>query len=675
MRAVLRDGSVADLRVAVPADHDAVRRFFHDLSPESRRRRFFSIAEPPDPIITRLSDSSDPHRSVTLLALRSIDGEVKPIAIASYIATSVESAEVAFAVDDHFQGKGLGTILLERLATIAASNGFTRFEALTLPENTAMIDVFTESGFEVRSRSESGAISVQLAIEPTDAAVSLSERRLASATALSLRPLLEPSAIAVIGASREPSSIGRRILEALIATQFHGPIYPINPKATTVAGLRCYATIAARAARNRSRDRRGSAPAGPRTGRSVRGRRCPFSGRHHRRLCRNRTRGTRTAEAAGRPRASPRDADGRSELHGRPERPPVGSHERHRSRRSSRRQAASRCRRKAARSAWRSSNSPRTAASGCPRSSASAIRPTCRATICCSTGRPIRIPRVILLYLESFGNPRRFARLARRIGRIKPIVCVKSGRTKAGSRAAGSHTAALATSDTAVDALFQQTGVIRADTIDEMFDIAACLDLQPLPPGRRVAVVTNAGGPGILAVDACESAGLTVPAFSAATREHLAAFLPAEASIGNPVDMIASAGPDQYRRAIEAALTSDDADALIVIYTPVDRTKTGPTIAAIRDGIVGGRRNAPNKPVLACVMADDGRPKPIVAGDERIPAYAFPENAVARAGQSGDLCRLAEPSRQAWSGHSRTSASTRLALSASRRWRGAAKAG
>src|SRR6185369_7016038 len=220
MRAVLRDGSVADLRVAVPVDHDAVRRFFHDLSPESRRRRFFSIAEPPDPIITRLSDSSDPHRSVTLLA------------IASYIATSVESAEVAFAVDDHFQGKGLGTILLERLATIAASNGFTRFEALTLPENAAMIDVFTESGFEVRSRSESGAVAVQLAIEPTDAAVSLSERRLATATALSLRPLLEPSAIAVIGASREPSGIGRRILEALIAGQFHGPIYPINPKAT-----------------------------------------------------------------------------------------------------------------------------------------------------------------------------------------------------------------------------------------------------------------------------------------------------------------------------------------------------------------------------------------------------------------------------------------------------------
>src|SRR5207253_2227887 len=140
---------------------------------------------------------------------------------------------------------------------------------------------------------------------------------------------------------------------------------------------------------------------------------------------------------------------------------------------------------------------------------------------------------VILLYLESFGNPRRFARLARRIARKKPIVAVKAGRTRAGSRAAGSHTAALAASDTAVDALFHQSGVIRADTIDEMFDIAALLETQPLTPGRRMAIVTNAGGPGILAVDACEAAGLSVAPFSADTRTRLSAFLPPEASVAN----------------------------------------------------------------------------------------------------------------------------------------------
>jgi acyl-CoA synthetase (NDP forming) len=235
---------------------------------------------------------------------------------------------------------------------------------------------------------------------------------------------------------------------------------------------------------------------------------------------------------------------------------------------------------------------------------------------------------VILLYLESFGNPRRFASLARRIGRKKPIIAVKAGRTGAGSRAASSHTAALATSDTAVDALFHQAGVVRASTIDEMFDIAACLEAQPLPPGRRVAIVTNSGGPGILAVDACEAAGLTVTPFSAAMRQRLNEFLPPEASVGNPVDMVASAGPDSYRRAIEATLAGDDADALIVIYTPVDRRFAEETLQAIRAGVAAARRaGATNKPVLACVMAGSGRPGPIVADGERIPTYVFPENA------------------------------------------------
>src|SRR6185295_16305283 len=136
---------------------------------------------------------------------------------------------------------------------------------------------------------------------------------------------------------------------------------------------------------------------------------------------------------------------------------------------------------------------------------------------------------VILLYLESFGNPRRFGQIARRVSLTKPIIVVKAGRTDAGVRAAASHTASLAASEAAVEGLFRQAGVIRADTIDEMFDLAACLDAQPLPAGRRVAIVTNAGGPGILAVDACEAAGLTVSPFSAATRATLATFLPPEA--------------------------------------------------------------------------------------------------------------------------------------------------
>ena len=241
--------------------------------------------------------------------------------------------------------------------------------------------------------------------------------------------------------------------------------------------------------------------------------------------------------------------------------------------------------------------------------------------------------KVIALYLESFGNPRRFANLARRIGRRKPIIAVKAGRTSAGSRAAGSHTAALAASDTTVAALFRQTGVIRADTIDEMFDLAACLSAQPLPRGGRVAIVTNAGGPGILAADACEAAGLTVVRFSEFTRARLQALLPAVPSVSNPVDMIASAGPAEYEATVDTVLRAGETDALIILYTPVDPSGAKAVLDAVGRGIVSARASgATGKPIVACLMAGDtlGR---LEFGGEQIPVYEFPENAARALGK------------------------------------------
>src|SRR5262245_15639308 len=177
MRAFLRDGSVVLLKVADASDCDAVQQFFHELSPESRRRRFFTLAEPGDALVTRLCDSSHPTRAVTVLAMRSIDGVVKPIAVGCYVATAPGSAGAAFAVGGSFQGKGIGTILLERLAAIAAASGIERFEATTLAENAAMLEVFHESGFEIRSKSDCGTIAVQLSLRPTDVAVASAERR------------------------------------------------------------------------------------------------------------------------------------------------------------------------------------------------------------------------------------------------------------------------------------------------------------------------------------------------------------------------------------------------------------------------------------------------------------------------------------------------------------------
>ncbi len=233
---------------------------------------------------------------------------------------------------------------------------------------------------------------------------------------------------------------------------------------------------------------------------------------------------------------------------------------------------------------------------------------------------------VILLYLESFGNPRRFARIARRVSRLKPIVAVKGGRTRAGSRAAGSHTAALAASDVGVEALFRQTGVIRADTLDELFALASALGNQPLPAGRRVTIVTNAGGPAILCADACEDSGLIVTDLSQTTSDLLRQFLPLAASVTNPVDLIASAGPEQYRRAVETLLAADDTDALIIIYIPVEAGDVPAFAQAIREAVVAARaREGKGKPVLLCWMAEQGEGQPLETGRERIPSYPSPE--------------------------------------------------
>lgn len=233
---------------------------------------------------------------------------------------------------------------------------------------------------------------------------------------------------------------------------------------------------------------------------------------------------------------------------------------------------------------------------------------------------------VILLYLESFGNPRRFARIARRVSRRKPIVAVKAGRTQSGRRAAGSHTAALAASDVAVEALFRQTGVIRAETLEEMFALAAGLANQPLPTGRRVAIVTNAGGPAVLCTDACEAGGLAVPELSEETKARLAAFLPAAAAVKNPVDLIASATPEQYRKAIETILAADEVDALIVLYISVSEVDTAPIAEGILAGIAAGRAaRGKGKPVLACWMAEGDRDRSLALTNETIPTYPLPE--------------------------------------------------
>lgn len=231
---------------------------------------------------------------------------------------------------------------------------------------------------------------------------------------------------------------------------------------------------------------------------------------------------------------------------------------------------------------------------------------------------------VILMYVESFGNPTRFLEIARRITKHKPIIVVKSGRSRAGARAASSHTGALAASDVAVDALLGQAGVLRASTVEELFDMATAFGARAMPRSRRTAVLTNAGGPGILAADALEACGLELAELSPATVQALAPLFPAEASIHNPLDMIASATPAGYRAAMTALVSDPAIDAVVPIFVPPFGIKQ----EDVADAIVGGASGAPDKPVLAVLMGREGLPEGrqelLAAG---IPTYVFPESA------------------------------------------------
>jgi len=624
-RLILRDGSMAALRPAQPGDCEALMAFFRHLSPASRYQRFASAALPTEGLVARFCETSRPQQSMCLIVTRTVDAGPAIIATGSYHAETADSAEVALAVADAFHGKGLGTLLLERLALLAARHGIRRFWAVTQADNQPMLDVFRESGLELGESMRAGSMEVDLSLVPSEESVSRTEARDRIATAASLRPFFRPNAVAVVGASRDPASIGHRVLAGLLASRFAGTIYPVNPRAGVIAGLTAYPTVrdipepvdlaviavpqpgvggvvedcAARGVRALVIITAGFAEVGA-EGRDFQRRLVEQVRGHGMRMIGPNCMGIINADPAVRLNGSFA-----------PLFPPPG----------------------------RVAMSSQSGALGLAVLAAAAQRHLGLSTFV-SVGNKADVSGndllqyweedpgtdVILLYLESFGNPRRFARIARRVSRRKPIVAVKSGRTQAGSRAAGSHTAALAASDTAVEALFHQTGVIRADTLEEMFDLASALGSQPLPRGRRVAVVTNAGGPGILCADACEAGGLVLPELPAEVRARLAAYLPSAAGLGNPVDMIASAGPAQFRQVIETLLCCDAIDALIAIYVPVGLAETAAVCAAIAEGVSVARAGTgAGKPALACMVpAPEDLASVATAG---IPVFGFPEPA------------------------------------------------
>lgn len=612
---VLRDGSTLHVRPVRPEDEARLGELHDRLSRESLYFRFFSIPKVNPAEVARLLNADQERRFVLV---GESGGHISAVASYDRDDRAPDRAEVAFTIADALQGRGVGTRMLEMLADVARDHRIRTFEAYVLAENSRMMLVFLDSGFEVHRRLEGGVFHVVLSLERTAAFETKAAERARVAAGASMKPFFEPRGIAVIGANRQRGKIGSEILHNLISGGHAGSLFAVHPTASEIEGVRAYpnvggiptdidlAVICVRADRVMP-------VVDECIAKGIKALVIISAGFAETDAA-GRAREQRLLEkvrAAGIRLIGPNcmgliNTDPAIRLNATfsPVAPIPG----------------------------RIAFSTQSGALGL-----AILDYVSKLNLGISTfvsmGNKADVsgndliqywaddPRtdVILLYLESFGNPRRFGQIARRVAMAKPIIAVKADRSSAGARAASSHTGALAANDAVAEALFMQAGIIRTTTLEELFNVAALLAHQPIPGGRRVGVLTNAGGPGILAADACEASGLELSHLSDGTTAQLRTFLPMAGSVANPVDMLASASADQYRRATKLMVADDHVDSLIVIFIPPLITKADEVARAIVEGSAGT-----SKPVLANFISAQGAPADLAP----IPSYMFPEAAV-----------------------------------------------
>jgi acetyl coenzyme A synthetase (ADP forming)-like protein len=611
---ILKDGGTLRLRPPVAADADAVLAFLEGLSERSLYLRFHGIRHVDRALVESLLDPDWVEAGV----LAAWFGD-RVVGLANYVRLRDPSvAEAAFVVADEEQGRGIGTRLLEQLAARAAEGGITRFVAEVMAENQAMLSVFTGAGFDVVRELEHGEVEVSFPIVPTEAFQERVEERDHVAVAASLRPFFEPKSVAVIGASRRRGSIGGELFRNVLEADFDGAAYPVNLGGEPVAGVRAYTTITeipdpvdlaviclpgphVLKAAEEALDKGVPAICVISSGFAEIG--AEGIERQEQLLALVRAHGARLlgpnclGMASSKPRLNATFA---------PRALPAG----------------------------RIGFSSQSGALGLALLEQGSARLGFSAFV--SIGNKADVSSndllewweddpetdLVLLYLESFGNPRKFARVSRRVARKKPILAMKGGATAAGAKAASSHTAALAGSEAAVDALFHQAGVLRARTLEELVDVTGLLSSQPLPRGRRVGVMTNAGGLGILCADACEAAGLELTEPTQETQEKLREILPADASVSNPIDMLGSATGTTYEQVIPLLLADPRLDALIALFVP-------PVVAGAEEIAhsicLAAKAAATDKPVLAAVMSAEGTPIELL--ESELASFAYPESA------------------------------------------------
>jgi len=619
----LRDGSTVHVRPVCPEDVGRIELFLGELSDEARSFRFFSAATDLGQMARLFTET---HGGVSLVAVTSDDGQV--VGHGQYFPDGSGGAEVAFAVADDWQGRGIATVLLAQLAEAAVAEGVSQFTAVVLTSNRKMIGTFRDSGFPVEVCTRPGELQVTFPTSPTENGRRAFEERERTAAVAAVEHVLRPRSVAMVGASRRPGSIGAAVMANLVAGGFTGAIYPINPHAATIEGLPAYASVrdvpeapelavVGVPAAQVVEVARDCAAAGVgalvvlSAGFSEVGRAGEQRQRELVAVCRAagmRLVGPNCLGVINTDRAVSLNA---SFAPGAPAPGRVGF--------------AS----QSGAFGIAALDLARTHGIGLSSFVSAGNKADLSGNDFLQYWEADERTDVIALYLESFGNPAKFGRIARRVSAHKPIVVVKSGRSIAGQRAAASHTGALlAAADTTVDALFRHAGVIRTETVGEMFDVAAVLGRQPLPRGNRVAIVTNAGGPAILCTDACEADGLLVEPLGETTRTALAAALPAEASVTNPVDMIASASAADYERALEAVLDDPDVDAVIAIFVRPLATRAADVVTAIRS--VAASRRTRDTPVLAVFLGPDA-PSSV---EEGVPLFSSVEEAARALGHA-----------------------------------------
>ncbi len=630
---VLRDGSTLHLRPVTPDDGPLVGELLAGLSAQSLATRFFSGAVD----IGRTAELLVQVSGCSAFGLLALQGSPhRPVAHGLCVRTGPGRAEVAFTVADPFQGLGIASILLAQMAQAAHACGIELFEATVLPENSAMLDVFSQSGFEVHTRSEPGTVTVEFPTEMTPNALRHFLNREEESAAAAVAAVLHPTSVAVIGASRARGTIGGEIFHNLLQAEFRGPVYPVNPGAQVVQSVPAFASIleiadpvdlavvavpaallpevARECAEKQVRALVVISAGFAEGGQPGRERQAELL-----RICNDSGMRLVGPNCMGAINTAPDVSMNATFAPTMPLPGTVGFLS------------------QSGALGLAIIDSTRSLGIGL----SSFVSVGNKADI---SGNDLlsyweRDPRteLIALCLESFGNPRKFAQIAGRVSRRKPIVAVRSGRGKAGARAAASHTASLvASSDSTVDALFRQTGVLRTETLSDMFDLLSLLASQPLPEGGKVAIITNAGGPAILCADACEANGLEVAELSHETRAHLRAFLPPEAATGNPVDMIASASADDYRRTIQTVASDPAVDSLIVIFTPPLVTRAEDVAAAIRASAAELPRPIP---LLTVFMTSSGVPEQLRSKAAQVPSYPFPENPARALGAALRLSR------------------------------------